>query len=130
MRKLREIMLVLVLLSCASGVYGEEIRGLRHGDFELYSGTDVTLIYEAGYVIVTPSDRAEVLYIFTYMLDTPEQLMQAFAFLVESGISTAPIQKAYAHANGQDWLLAWTPQSGYMYTQFLSLEAPNFIISS
>ena len=128
MKRLREIILILILLSCVSGVYGEEIRGLRHGDYELYSGTDITLTYEAGYVIVSPNDRSEVLFIFTYMLDTTEQLMQAFAFLVESGVSTAAVQKAYAHANGEDWLLAWTPQSGYMYTQFISGENPNSAI--
>ena len=112
------ILIILVLLSCISGVYGDEIRGLRYGDYELYSGIDVTLTYEAGYVIVTPSGGSEVLYIFTYMFDSTTKLMEAFAFLVESGASTASIKKAYAHVNDEDWLLAWTSQSGYMYTQF------------
>ena len=112
------ILLILVLLSCISGVYGDEIRGLRYGDYELYSGTDVALTYDAGCVVVTTSGGNDVLYIFTYMFDETIKLMEAFAFLVESGASTAPIQKAYAHVNDEDWLLAWTSQSGYMYTQF------------
>ncbi|MDR2855865.1 MAG: hypothetical protein LBV40_06930 [Methanomicrobiales archaeon] len=123
MTRIREIILIiLVLLSCISGVYGEEIRGIRHGDYELYSGTDVTLTYEAGYVTITASGGNEVLYIFTHMFATTEQLMQAFAVLVESRASTAAIQKGYAHTNEEDWLLAWTPQSGYMYTKFGSIE--------
>jgi hypothetical protein len=124
MKGLQKIILILVLLSCVSGVYGEEVRGLRHGDYELYSGTDVTLTYESGYVIIAPGDRSEALYIFTHMFDNTEQFMQAFSFLVESGVSTATIQKAYGHINEEDWLLAWTPQSGYMYTKFVSAEVP------
>ena len=118
MKGLRAIILVLILISCVYGVYGEEMRGLRHGDFELYSGTDISVFYEPGYVAITPADRNEILYIFTHMFGTTEELMQAFSVLVEAKLDT-PIQKAYGHVNEEDWLLAWTPQSGYMYTKFV-----------
>jgi len=123
MKGLREIVLIVMLASCITGVYGDERRGVTYGDYELFSNTDVVLTHQPGYVIITPSDRNEVIYIFTHMFDNADQAIQAFSILVEPRASTTELQKGYAHihpveGHEEDLLLIWTPQSGYMYTTF------------
>jgi hypothetical protein len=123
MKGLYGIVLIVMLASCIVGVYGEEERGVSYGDYELFSNTDVVLTHQPGYVMIIPSDRNEVVYIFTHMFDNQDQAMQAFSYLTERQADTAQLQKGYAHihpAGGheEDLLLLWTPESGYMYTLF------------
>lgn len=123
MKGLCGIVLIVLLASCVTGVYGDEEKGVTYGDYELFSNTDVVLTHQPGYVIITPGDRNEVIYIFTHMFDNTDQAMQAFSFLVERRASTTELQKGYAHIHPpgdheEDVLFIWTPESGYMYTMF------------
>jgi len=123
MKGLCRIVLIVMLASCIVGVYGEEERGISYGDYELFSNTNVVLTHLPGYVMIIPSDRNEIIYIFTHMFDNEDQAMQAFSHLVERQASRTELQKGYAHIHPpggreEDLLLIWTPQSGYMYTLF------------
>jgi len=122
MKGLCGIVLIVLLASCITGVSGEEERGVNYGDYELFSNTDLVLSHLPGYAMLIPSDRNEVIYIFTHMFDNIDQALQAFGLLVERQ-SGKTLQKGYAHIHphgGQetDYLLIWTPQSGYMYALF------------
>jgi len=122
MRRLYGIVLIVLLASCIAGVSGEEKRRVNYGDFELFSNTDIALSHHPGYTMIIPSDTNEVIYIFTHMFDNTDQALQAFGHLVERQ-SSKTLQKGYAHIHPQggqeeDYLLIWTPQSGYVYTLF------------
>jgi hypothetical protein len=123
--KLYAIVMMIALLvgvPIAAQAAEENEKAFVYGDYEFFSGTDVYVIYHHGYVMIvpgsSPASSREVIYIFTHMFDTMDEFIPTFYMLVENVAGQMDMQQGYVHINEEDWLVVWTPESGYMYTKF------------
>ena len=123
--KLYAIVMMVALLvgvPIAAQAAGENEKAFTYGDYELFHGTDVHVIYHHGYVMIvpgsSPSSSREVIYIFTHMFDKMSEFTPIFQMLVENVAGQMDMQRGYVHINEEDWLVVWTPDSGYRYAKF------------
>jgi hypothetical protein len=124
MRLYAIVMMIALLVGAPITAQAAEAneKAFVYGDYELFSGTDVYVIYHPGYVMIvpgsSPASAQQVIYVFTHMFDTMDEFIPIFYMLVENVADQMKMQRGYVHINEEDWLVVWTPELGYMSTKF------------